>query len=112
VIWHIRETSTSVFVANMMCWWPLLRKIFGLKRFLQRTGREEIVDSAGVKRAASDASNTTANTGIALNDQKVQTNVTEKSPTVSSTRHMNRYDELDDEIDVEVGQVRVIRIQR
>ncbi|KAJ5243458.1 uncharacterized protein N7469_001785 [Penicillium citrinum] len=32
-IWYIREASTAIFVANMMCWWPLLRKIFGMKAF-------------------------------------------------------------------------------
>ncbi|KAL2866066.1 uncharacterized protein BJX67DRAFT_147787 [Aspergillus lucknowensis] len=28
-LWYIREASTAVYVANLMCWWPLLRKIFG-----------------------------------------------------------------------------------
>jgi hypothetical protein len=38
MIWHIREASTSVMVANLMCWWPLLRKLFGLRReFLNRS---------------------------------------------------------------------------
>jgi hypothetical protein len=32
-IWYIREASTSIYVANIMCWWPLLRKIFGLGAF-------------------------------------------------------------------------------
>lgn len=32
-IWYIREASTAIFVANMMCWWPLLRKIFGMTAF-------------------------------------------------------------------------------
>lgn len=32
-IWYIREASTAIYVANLMCWWPLLRKIFGLKAF-------------------------------------------------------------------------------
>jgi hypothetical protein len=35
MLWDIRETSTSIYVANIMCWWPLLRKIFGLKSFLR-----------------------------------------------------------------------------
>jgi hypothetical protein len=34
MVWDIRETSTSICVANIMCWWPLLRKIFGLSTFL------------------------------------------------------------------------------
>lgn len=37
MVWHVREASVSIYVANMMCWWPLLRKIFGWKRFLQRS---------------------------------------------------------------------------
>ncbi|KNG91666.1 hypothetical protein ANOM_000175 [Aspergillus nomiae NRRL 13137] len=28
-IWYIREASTAIYVANLMCWWPLLRKLFG-----------------------------------------------------------------------------------
>ncbi|KIV99614.1 uncharacterized protein PV09_08789 [Verruconis gallopava] len=36
MVWHIRESSISIYVSNVMCWWPLLRKIFGWKRFLQR----------------------------------------------------------------------------
>lgn len=32
-IWYIREASTAIYVANLMCWWPLLRKIFGLTAF-------------------------------------------------------------------------------
>jgi hypothetical protein len=35
MVWDIRETSTSIYVANIMCWWPLLRKIFGLSTFLR-----------------------------------------------------------------------------
>lgn len=27
-IWYIREASTSIYVANLVCLWPLLRKIF------------------------------------------------------------------------------------
>ncbi|KAF2674698.1 hypothetical protein BT63DRAFT_408859 [Microthyrium microscopicum] len=26
MIWDVRETSVAVYVANLMCWWPLLRK--------------------------------------------------------------------------------------
>jgi hypothetical protein len=28
-LWYIREASTAIYVANLMCWWPLLRKVFG-----------------------------------------------------------------------------------
>ncbi|KAJ5337955.1 hypothetical protein N7452_004683 [Penicillium brevicompactum] len=38
-IWYIREASTAIYVANLMCWWPLLRKIFGLKAFQYNSNR-------------------------------------------------------------------------
>ncbi|KAL2861817.1 hypothetical protein BJX68DRAFT_260621 [Aspergillus pseudodeflectus] len=28
-IWYIREASTSIYVANLVCLWPLMRRIFG-----------------------------------------------------------------------------------
>ncbi|KKK22244.1 hypothetical protein AOCH_001980 [Aspergillus ochraceoroseus] len=28
-LWYIREASTAIYIANLMCWWPLVRKIFG-----------------------------------------------------------------------------------
>ncbi|KAL4919223.1 hypothetical protein BDW62DRAFT_179696 [Aspergillus aurantiobrunneus] len=28
-LWYIREASTAIYVANLMCWWPLLRRLFG-----------------------------------------------------------------------------------
>lgn len=34
-IWYIREASTAIYVANLMCWWPLLRKLFGFRAFQQ-----------------------------------------------------------------------------
>ncbi|KAI9715448.1 MAG: hypothetical protein M1812_005924 [Candelaria pacifica] len=33
MIWYIRESSTAIYVANIMCWWPLLRKFFGMRTF-------------------------------------------------------------------------------
>ncbi|KAF2097798.1 hypothetical protein NA57DRAFT_13344, partial [Rhizodiscina lignyota] len=33
MVWDIRETSTSIYVANIMCLWPLLRKMFGWRTF-------------------------------------------------------------------------------
>ncbi|KAI9830729.1 MAG: hypothetical protein M1819_005393 [Sarea resinae] len=33
MVWHIREASTSIYVANLMCWWPLLRFLFGFRSF-------------------------------------------------------------------------------
>ncbi|KAJ6084130.1 hypothetical protein N7486_010930 [Penicillium sp. IBT 16267x] len=38
-VWYIREASTAIYVANLMCWWPLLRKIFGLKKFSYNSNR-------------------------------------------------------------------------
>lgn len=38
-IWYIREASTAIYVANLMCWWPLLRKIFGFKAFSYNSNR-------------------------------------------------------------------------
>ncbi|KAF7714433.1 Uncharacterized protein PECH_002188 [Penicillium ucsense] len=38
-IWYIRESSTAIYVANLMCWWPLLRKLFGLKAFAYNSNR-------------------------------------------------------------------------
>lgn len=38
-IWYIREASTSIYVANLMCWWPLLRKLFGVKAFKYNSNR-------------------------------------------------------------------------
>jgi hypothetical protein len=29
-LWYIREASTAIYVANLVCLWPLVRKIFGL----------------------------------------------------------------------------------
>lgn len=38
-IWYIREASTAIYVANLMCWWPLLRKLFGFKAFSYNSNR-------------------------------------------------------------------------
>lgn len=38
-IWYIREASTAIYVANLMCWWPLLRKLFGLRAFSYNSSR-------------------------------------------------------------------------
>ncbi|KAH2030386.1 hypothetical protein KXV65_003633 [Aspergillus fumigatus] len=52
-IWYIREASTAIYVANLMCLWPLLRRLFGLKAFLygsrqyRQQGAEAGKDSSG-----------------------------------------------------------------
>ncbi|KAJ5960201.1 uncharacterized protein N7479_007351 [Penicillium vulpinum] len=38
-IWYIREASTAIYVANLMCWWPLLRRLFGVKAFQYNSDR-------------------------------------------------------------------------
>ncbi|KAJ6015471.1 hypothetical protein N7540_010062 [Penicillium herquei] len=60
-IWYIREASTSIYVANLMCWWPLLRKLFGLKAFSYNSNRGQQVgapnnqnkDSSGYSQSRS-----------------------------------------------------------
>jgi hypothetical protein len=39
MVWNIRETSTAVYVANIMCLWPLMRKVFGWSAFLKSSSR-------------------------------------------------------------------------
>lgn len=50
MVWHIRECSTSIYVANIMCWWPLLRKFFGLKRFLWNSSNGTVSQASVVAR--------------------------------------------------------------
>ncbi|KAL5339926.1 hypothetical protein BJX70DRAFT_397169 [Aspergillus crustosus] len=48
-LWYIREASTAIYVANLMCWWPLLRKVFGkaLAQYSSRyRGSNRYVDAA------------------------------------------------------------------
>lgn len=60
-IWYIREASTAIYVANLMCWWPLLRKLFGLKAFSYNSNRgrryqgpnDRNKDSSGYSQSAS-----------------------------------------------------------
>lgn len=35
MVWDIRETSVSIMVANIMCLWPLIRKMTGWSTFLR-----------------------------------------------------------------------------
>ncbi|KIW00495.1 uncharacterized protein PV09_08016 [Verruconis gallopava] len=96
MIWHIREVSTSVFVANIMCWWPLLRKFFGLKRFLSK----DTIEAASGK--TSNSSVMMVQNGIPTRDDeylKSHTRIAEKS-----VDH-DIYD-LDD---IELGDVRIFR---
>ena len=36
-IWYIREASTAIYVANLVCLWPLLRRLFGFSSFQNST---------------------------------------------------------------------------
>ncbi|PLB54653.1 hypothetical protein P170DRAFT_373977, partial [Aspergillus steynii IBT 23096] len=38
-IWYIREASTAIYVANLICLWPLLRRLFGFSAF-QNSSRQ------------------------------------------------------------------------
>lgn len=50
MLWHVREASVSIYVANIMCLWPLLRKMFGWKRFLQRSSNGGTYDEMSDNR--------------------------------------------------------------
>jgi len=41
MVWDIRETGTSICVANIMCLWPLLRKMFGWSTFSRSSARSK-----------------------------------------------------------------------
>lgn len=41
MVWDIRETGTAMCVANIMCLWPLLRKMFGWSTFSRSSGRSK-----------------------------------------------------------------------
>jgi hypothetical protein len=41
MVWDIRETGTAMCVANIMCLWPLLRKVFGWSTFSRSRGRSK-----------------------------------------------------------------------
>ncbi|KAK5140574.1 hypothetical protein LTR04_002935 [Oleoguttula sp. CCFEE 6159] len=35
--WYMIEASIAIYVANIMCWWPLVRFLFGVKAFNAKT---------------------------------------------------------------------------
>ncbi|KAF2398115.1 hypothetical protein EJ06DRAFT_123778 [Trichodelitschia bisporula] len=47
LLWDVRETSTAVFVANLICLWPLARKLFGWRSFLRGTSGRQTGLSGG-----------------------------------------------------------------
>ncbi|KAL5362072.1 hypothetical protein BJX96DRAFT_185781 [Aspergillus floccosus] len=62
-IWYIREASTAIYVANLICLWPLLRKLFGLKAFQHNSARYREKSPGPNKEClgASDSGGTTEN---------------------------------------------------
>ncbi|KAG2420900.1 hypothetical protein HFD88_000514 [Aspergillus terreus] len=62
-IWYIREASTAIYVANLICLWPLLRKVFGLKAFQHNSARyrEKSPNANKECLGASDSGGTTEN---------------------------------------------------
>ncbi|KAE8147967.1 hypothetical protein BDV25DRAFT_168764 [Aspergillus avenaceus] len=61
-IWYIREASTAIYVANLICLWPLLRKVFGLKAFqnsrqYRQHGTQRLKDSPGVSQSTEGVTN-------------------------------------------------------
>lgn len=53
MIWYIREASTAICVANLMCWWPLLRKLFRWSAFQSyASGKRYASDGYGGRSAA------------------------------------------------------------
>lgn len=55
-IWYIREASTAIYVANLMCWWPLLRKLFGLTAFSHNSNRGKRANDPNNQNKDSNAS--------------------------------------------------------
>jgi hypothetical protein len=53
MVWDIRETSTAVYVANVMCWWPLLRKLFGWSAFWRNSSRRSGEDVISINAPSS-----------------------------------------------------------
>lgn len=56
-IWYIREASTAIYVANLVCLWPLVRRIFGFAA-TQRRSNPERAQGERQKREASRSTET------------------------------------------------------
>jgi hypothetical protein len=96
MVWHIREASTSVYVANIMCWWPLLRKFFGLKKFLQKSSHNGTRSDMSHNRRSDPVSLEPHGMGTPLRDVKA-----------SSLSPYSPYEEKDESIDVEIGRTEI-----
>jgi hypothetical protein len=93
MVWHIREASVSIYVANIMCWWPLLRKMFGWKRFLQRGSTGGTNGELSNNRRSDPITIEPHGMGTPLRDLKI--------PSLSHSP----YEEKDESIDVESGEI-------
>lgn len=94
-----------------MCWWPLLRKIFGWKRFLQKSGRGEHGDVEMTERKDSHASSATAVARATPSPVDIRPE-TAKSYAASDIREMDPLERTNDHEDTQSRTVRVIRIRR
>ncbi|QDS76194.1 hypothetical protein FKW77_008228 [Venturia effusa] len=52
MVWDIRETGTSIMVANVMCLWPLIRKMTGWSSFLRHGSGSNERSLTGVSTGA------------------------------------------------------------
>lgn len=52
MVWDIRETGTSILVANIMCLWPLVRKMTGWSTFLRHSSGSNSRSLTGVSTGA------------------------------------------------------------
>jgi hypothetical protein len=96
MVWHIREASVSIYVANIMCLWPLLRKIFGWKRFLQRSSNGGEYDEMGGSRRSQAVVSEPHSMGTPLRDVKPSYRPS-SSPVSSNEKGFDH--------DVEVGEI-------
>ncbi|KAF2496961.1 hypothetical protein BU16DRAFT_560270 [Lophium mytilinum] len=70
MVWHIREASVSVMVANLMCWWPLLRKVFGWKAFVSVKKSMQIRSGTGERRRWYGTGKSEHEAGVDLEDME------------------------------------------
>lgn len=95
MIWYIRESSTAVYVANMVCWWPLLSRIFGLRSFQAYTSNQR----SNTRLASTARRNQFANLPGGRSDhQSTFTNLRRKLPGKSHTGSALSISENDTEV--------------
>jgi hypothetical protein len=91
----------------MMCWWPLLRKIFGLKRFLQKSRSESGGDIVILGRKPSDASSDTAVARVTPRRNVSQAGMG-KGSFLTNVKEEDADEHRDAQRDIEMGTMRVI----